>query len=137
MFPLFLTTVGYLNSRNYKNDKNDKIDKNDFYVECILCWCKPLHQISARVYGTQKAMSMLFDCDRSVVTKHLKNIFDSNKLSESSVCAKNAHTASDGKKYQTQFYNLDAVISINDIPETGIWFYKVFFCCPLLSLLSL
>ena len=82
---------------------------------------------------------MLFDCDRSVVTKHLKNIFDSNELSESSVCAKNAHTASDGKKYQTQFYNLDAVISriINDIPETGIWFYKVFFCCPLLSKLSL
>ena len=64
------------------------------------------------VWCTQKAMSMLFDCDRSVVTKHLKNIFDSNELSESSVCAKNAHTASDGKRYQTQFYNLDAVISV-------------------------
>ena len=64
------------------------------------------------VWCTQKAMSMLFDCDRSVVTKHLKNIFDSNELSESSVCAQNAHTASDGKRYQTQFYNLDAVISV-------------------------
>ena len=55
---------------------------------------------------------MLFDCDRSVVTKHLKNIFDSGELNESAVCAKFAHTASDGKNYMTQFYNLDAVISV-------------------------
>ena len=64
------------------------------------------------VWCTQKAMGMLFDCDRSVVTKHLKNIFDSGELSESAVCAKFAHTASDGKKYMTQFYSLDAVISV-------------------------
>ena len=50
--------------------------------------------------------------DRSVVTKHLKNIFDSGELNESAVCAKFAHTASDGKNYMTQFYNLDAVISV-------------------------
>ena len=61
------------------------------------------------VWCTQKAMGMLFDCDRSVVTKHLRNIFDSEELNESEVCAKFAHTASDGKTYQTQFYNLDAV----------------------------
>ena len=59
------------------------------------------------VWCTQKAMGMLFDCDRSVVTKHLRNIFDSEELNESEVCAKFAHTASDGKTYQTQFYNLD------------------------------
>ena len=64
------------------------------------------------VWCTQKAMGMLFDCDRSVVTKHLRNIFDSEELKESAVCAKFAHTASDGKTYQTQFYNLDAVISV-------------------------
>ena len=64
------------------------------------------------VWCTQKAMGMLFDCDRSVVTKHLKNIFDSGELNESAVCAKFAHTASDGKKYMTQFYNLDAIISV-------------------------
>ena len=44
-------------------------------------------------------MGILFDCDRSVVTKHLKNIFDSGELNESAVCAKFAHTASDGKNY--------------------------------------
>ena len=64
------------------------------------------------VWCTQKAMGMLFDCDRSVVTKHLRNIFDSEELNESEVCAKIAHTASDGKNYMTQFYNLDAVISV-------------------------
>jgi hypothetical protein len=64
------------------------------------------------VWCTQKTMGMLFDCDRSVVTKHLRNIFDSEELNESEVCAKFAHTASDGKTYQTQFYNLDAVISV-------------------------
>ena len=64
------------------------------------------------VWCTQKAMGMLFDCDRSVVTKHLRNIFDSEELNECEVCAKFAHTASDGKTYQTQFYNLDAVISV-------------------------
>ena len=54
------------------------------------------------VWCTQKAMGMLFDCDRSVVTKHLRNIFDSEELNESEVCAKFAHTASDGKTYQTR-----------------------------------
>ena len=64
------------------------------------------------VWCTQKAMGMLFDCDRSVITKHLGNIFDSGELEERAVCAKFAHTASDGKTYQTQFYSLDAVISV-------------------------
>jgi len=45
-------------------------------------------------------------------TKHLKNIFDSGELKENSVCAKIAHTAADGKVYQTMFYNLDAILSV-------------------------
>ena len=54
----------------------------------------------------------MFDVDRSVITKHLKNIFDSNELTMEQVCAKFAHTAEDDKTYQTQFYNLDAIISV-------------------------
>ena len=54
---------------------------------------------------TQKAMAVLFDVDRTVITKHLKNIFDSIELQMDSVCAKFAHTASDGKTYSTNFYN--------------------------------
>ena len=64
------------------------------------------------VWCTQKAMSTLFDCERSVITKHLRNIFVSGELQEEAVCAKFAHTASDGKSYQTQFYSLDAIIAV-------------------------
>lgn len=64
------------------------------------------------VWCTQKAMAQLFDCDRSVITKHLGNIFESGELKEEAVCARFAHTASDGKSYQTQFYNLDAIIAV-------------------------
>ena len=62
--------------------------------------------------ATHKAMATLFDCDRSVITKHLGNIFDSGELKVDKVCAKFAHTASDGKTYQTQFYSLDAIIAV-------------------------
>lgn len=51
------------------------------------------------VWATQKAMAVLFDVDRSVITKHLKNIFETKELQQDSVCAKIAHTAEDGKKY--------------------------------------
>lgn len=61
---------------------------------------------------TQKVMAQLFDIDRTVVTKHLKNIFRDGELDENSVCAKFAHTASDGKKYSTKYYDLDAIISV-------------------------
>ena len=64
------------------------------------------------IWTTQKAMATLFDCDRSVITKHLGNIFGSGELKEEAVCAKFAHTASDGKNYQTQFYSLDAIIAV-------------------------
>ena len=64
------------------------------------------------IWCTQKAMAQLFGVDRSVITKHLKNIFESGELKQESVCAKNALTAADGKKYQTTLYNLDAIISV-------------------------
>lgn len=64
------------------------------------------------VWMTQKGMSEIFGVDRSVVTKHIKNIFDERELEEISVSAKIAHTADDGKTYQTSFYNLDAIIAV-------------------------
>lgn len=64
------------------------------------------------LWCTQKAMAQLFGVDRTVISKHLKNIFESSELQQDSVCAKSAHTAEDGKIYNTQFYNLDAVISV-------------------------
>ncbi len=54
----------------------------------------------------------LFDRDKSVISRHLNKIFSSNELDKKSVVAKNATTASDGKIYQVDFYNLDAIISV-------------------------
>ena len=64
------------------------------------------------VWLTQKAIGELFDIDRTVVTKHLKNIFDSGELDENSVCAKFAQTADDGKTYKYKFYCLSAIIAV-------------------------
>ena len=64
------------------------------------------------VWLTQKAISQLFDVDRSVITKHLRNIFKEGELEKESVWAKFAYTASDGKTYQVDYYNLDVIISV-------------------------
>lgn len=61
---------------------------------------------------TQKMMSLLFDVGIPAISEHLKNIFNSTELDESSVIRKFRITASDGKNYDTQFYSLDAVISV-------------------------
>lgn len=64
------------------------------------------------VWASQKAMAQLFDCSTDNISLHLKNIFSSGELVKESVTEKNSATASDGKKYQTMFYNLDAIISV-------------------------
>ena len=64
------------------------------------------------VWCTQKAMAQLFDCSTDNIGLHLKNIFKSGELQEDSVTEKFSATASDGKKYLTKFYNLDAIISV-------------------------
>ena len=64
------------------------------------------------VWLTQKKISELFGVDRTVITKHLGNVFQEGELVENSVSANFAHTADDGKIYNTNFYNLDAIISV-------------------------
>lgn len=64
------------------------------------------------VWLTQKAISMLFDVDRSVVTKHLKNTFEIGELDEDSTCANFAQVADNGKTYQYKFYSLSAIIAV-------------------------
>jgi len=61
---------------------------------------------------TQKKMSELFGVQRPAITKHLKNIFESSELEQDSVSSILEHTAEDGKKYKTTFYNLDAIIAV-------------------------
>lgn len=64
------------------------------------------------VWLTQKAIGQLFDVDRSVITKHLKNIYESGELSEDSTCANFAQVADNGKTYQYKFYSLSAIIAV-------------------------
>ena len=61
---------------------------------------------------TQKAMSELFDCTTDNISLHLKNIFTDGELDKDSVTEKFSVTAADGKNYQTQHYNLDAIIAV-------------------------
>ena len=80
------------------------------------------------LWMTQKAIAELFDVQRPAITKHLNNIFNEDELDKNSVCSKMKHTAEDGKKYQTEYYNLDAIISVgydSKSPITINFFKKI------------
>jgi hypothetical protein len=64
------------------------------------------------VWLTQAQMADLFQRERSVITKHIRNIFEEGELVEEAVCANYARTAADGKTYHTAAYNLDVIISV-------------------------
>lgn len=64
------------------------------------------------IWLSQKGMAQLFDCTSDNVSLHLKNIFETGELKRESVTEKISVTAADGKHYLTQFYNLDAIISV-------------------------
>ncbi|MBQ6747704.1 MAG: virulence RhuM family protein [Bacteroidaceae bacterium] len=64
------------------------------------------------IWCTQDAIAALFDKSRTTITEHLQNIFYEGELQKESVCRKFRRTAADSKSYNTQFYNLDAIISV-------------------------
>ena len=64
------------------------------------------------IWLNQKGMAELFGCSTDNISFHLKNIFADGELDKNSVTEKISATAADGKKYPTQFYNLDAIISV-------------------------
>jgi len=64
------------------------------------------------VWLRQEQMSQLFGRERSVITKHVRNVFREGELDVEAVCAKFAHTAADGKTYQVDHFNLDVIISV-------------------------
>jgi prophage maintenance system killer protein len=64
------------------------------------------------VWLSQAQMAELFGRERSVITKHVRNVFRQGELDPKSVCAKFAHTAADGKTYQVDAFNLDVIISV-------------------------
>lgn len=64
------------------------------------------------VWLTQKAIAQLFDVERSVVTKHIRNIYKSGELEQNATCANFAQVADNGKEYKYKFYSLSAIIAV-------------------------
>lgn len=82
----------------YQNKQGSISFKGDFEKETI--------------WASLDQMASLFGRDKSVISRHLKNIFQEEELVQSAVVAKNATTAADGKIYQVEYYNLDVIISV-------------------------
>lgn len=85
--------------------------------EIILYQSENSTQIEVRienetVWLSLNQMSDLFERDKSVISRHIRNIFEEGELDRLSVVAKNATTAIDGKTYQIEFYSLDVIISV-------------------------
>ena len=101
----------------YKNDNGDVIVDAIYKDETL--WL------------TQKGMSNVFDVGVPAISKHLKNIFDEDELIKDSVVSKMEITAEDGKKYNTEVYNLDAIIAVGyrvnskKATEFRIWATKI------------
>ena len=68
--------------------------------------------VDETVWLSQGQMAELFQRERSVISKHIRNIFEEGELAAEAVCAKFAHTAADGKNYRVDYYNLDVIISV-------------------------
>ena len=81
-----------------------KTDNEEVKIEILL------H--NENLWLTQAKMAELFDVQKAAISKHLKNIFESGELQESSVVSEMETTASDGKNYNTNIYNLDTIIAV-------------------------
>ena len=64
------------------------------------------------IWLNQKQLCELYERDKSVISRHIRNIFKEHELEVKSVVAKNATTASDGKTYMVDYYNLDMILSL-------------------------
>ncbi len=95
---------------------------NDSIKNRALVAFKPTHGVTEyqvildsgadTIWATEQQIADIFDRNRTVIGRHIKNIFKENELKQDSVSAKFAHTAEDGKTYQVNHYNLDVIISV-------------------------
>ena len=99
--------------------KNKYLVPNNNFTEFLL-YATPNEKVKVEIFLkdeniwlTQARIAELFGVGIPAVNKHLKNIFESGELQESSVISKMEITAKDGKRYATLFYNLDVIISVS------------------------
>jgi len=95
------------------------MDKNDFNKGRIAIYKNQQNEVELKVKLEKETvwlsldqMTVLFDRDKSVISRHIHNVFQEKELDKNSVVAKSATTAADGKIYQVVYYNLDLIISI-------------------------
>lgn len=81
-----------------------KTDNGEVRVEILL--------YQENLWLTQAKMAELFEVQKAAISKHLKNIFTSGELPSAAVVSKMETTAADGKRYNTSYYNLDAIIAV-------------------------
>jgi len=117
-----LDMTNYLTGLGYKiMKKNNQIVKQNSFTEFLL-YTTPNGKVKVEIFLrdetvwlTQAKISELFGVDRSVVTKHLQNIFQEGELDKNSTCAKIAQVQTEGQRQvsrNVEFYNLDAIISV-------------------------
>lgn len=91
-------------AENISNFVIFKIDKSKVNIDVLF--------ENETLWLTQKQIAELFEVNVPAISKHLKNIFETNELEEESVVSKMETTASDGKKYKTNFYNLKVITAV-------------------------
>ena len=93
-----------MDSKNVENFLIYKNEEGEIIVDAILK--------DETLWLTQKGMAKVFDVNVPAISKHLKNIFEDEELIKDAVVSKMEITADDGKKYNTEVYNLDAIIAV-------------------------
>ena len=93
------------------------MENNQSRGEIVIYQPDEITRLEVRVEGetvwlTQEQIALLFGVKRPAITKHIRNIFAIQELEEMAVCSILERTASDGKTYMTQFYNLDMILSV-------------------------
>ena len=79
-----------------------------------------VHMENETVWLTQAQMAELFQKDRTVISRHIRNVFNEGELEKQSTCAKFAHMCNDGlQQYETVMYNLDVIISEATFAKCG------------------
>lgn len=107
-----------------QSEKSNKMDEIQLYQNFVIFQTKD-GKVNIDVFFkdetlclTQKAISSLYGKDRSVISKHLKNIFDSGELDENMVCANFAHTTQHGaiegktQEKEVKYYNLRSIVAV-------------------------
>jgi len=100
------------------NDKNNKLQIRNSTAEFLIFTSqKGENSIDVlvadeNVWLTQDMIATLYEKGRSTIAEHLKNLFNDGELEENSTCRKFRRVASNGKEYNTNFYNLEAVIAV-------------------------